>query len=195
MKLSPIQPTDPVDQLKVMLETLEFLQYYSDLLRDVEINTAPLHLHDRKMRKQMLTLLSRPESLYVQLLLYVAKKVTLQKHFLANDNRMTLLIKKATPAEIARALWQHSNLRAKTVEPTRAQIAQATRIVKATLAFQLSEHVEPINKKEKPIQASPLLENLIEQLIDFTAWKFRVSHEDESHAHNSGYNIESTASV
>lgn len=171
MTLLPnMAPTRPA-KLETLFVFLDLLQYYSDLLCDVEIRTAPLELHDRKARRQMLKLLSRRDALMVLIVLYQHTESSVTNTPRQKTERLKILGSCATPAAISRLLWQYSNLRTKTLEPTRAQCVQASRIVQALLAFDLAEPANSRNRKERPVQATPLLRNMIEQLIDYSGWK------------------------
>lgn len=170
-------------ELENLLIFLDLFQYYSELIEDLEIQTAPLELHDRKQRRQMVTLLTRPDSLFVLLLIY-AHSSTSWKNWQANSNKcMGELGERITPANISRLLWKHSNLRDRTIEPTRAQRVQAGRIVEASLHFKLTEPTPAANRKEKPIKASGRLVNLVEQLTDFSGMKFSrsIALQDSDH--------------
>lgn len=155
-----------------MIETFShLLQYYAGLLADVDRRTAPMELHDRKARKQMLTLLSRHDSLVVLIKLHRHTRAAIRSRPKAKGHRASETVQGMTIAMISRELWRRSNLRDATCEPVRAQTVQAARIVNAALDYQLAERAVPKNRKERPIKATPLLDNLLRQLSDYSGWK------------------------
>lgn len=183
MKTIDIISTGKNTQLEWLLTFLDLFQYYSELIADLEIQTAPLGLHDRKQRRQMVTLLTKPDSLYVLLLIYCHSSTSWKNWSKNSDGRMCELGERITPANISRLLWKHSNLRDQTIEPTRAQRVQAGRIVEASLRFKLIEPAPASNRKEKPIKASKLLINLIEQLTAYSKLKFRSPADFQESVH------------
>lgn len=170
-------------ELEKLITFLDLLEYYSELIADLERQTAPLELHDRKQRRQRVTLLARPDSLYVLILIYFHSTTKLNGRRAYADRCMRELGERITPANISRVLWKHSNLRELTIEPTRAQRVQAGRVVEASLQFKLTEPAPSANRKEKPIEASQLLINLIEQLADYSKLIFGRSEvfQDSNH--------------
>lgn len=157
-------PADIWAQIETLLTHLNLFQSYTQLITEIEKQSAPNELHDRKLRLQMTTLLSRPESLYALLIIYLAPRAG------ANDKRWRTFDLPydrrgpVTKSMLAVALWECSILRHRTTEPTRAQRVQAARIIDAALAFNLAERVPGPDRKRKPVTATPKLENLIRLL-------------------------------
>ena len=157
----------PISELLVFLDVL---QYYGDLISDLEIATAPFDLHDRKSRRQMVTLLSRPGALLIPVTLYKQRRGRAGSNCAASSADCRL----SNPAAISRLLWRYANLRGRSLEPSQAQRMQANRIVRAALAFQLVEPDDAPNKKEKVVKPTHTLENLIDQLLSFADWQFKA---------------------
>ena len=160
----PNTPADIWEKIEMLLAHLDLTQIYAQLITEIERQSAPNDLHDRKKRMQMTTLLSRPESLYALLMIYLAPRaISDDTHRITRGlpyNRRVPL----TKAGLASALWQHSQLKQRTIEPTRAQRVQAARIIDAAIAFNLVDSVAGRDRKQKPVIATPDFENLIRLL-------------------------------
>ncbi len=172
----PNTPADIRTKIETLLAHLDLIQTYTQLISEIERQSAPNDLHDRKTRLQMTTLLSRPESLYALLMIYLAPRAVSDgtrriTPGLPYNRRVPL-----TKAGLASALWQHSHLKQRTIEPTRAQYVQASRIIDAALAFNLAGPVPGPDKKQRPVTATPDLENLI-RLLSVQLEKREPSHE------------------
>ena len=171
MKYSLQTKSIDTTSLTTLLCFLDILQYYNELIADLEIKTAPRELHDRKARKQMVSLLSRPDTLFVLILLHLHSKTAPAKLRLNPSDLLSTMGELATPATISTALWQRSNIRETSIEPTKAQTVQAFRIVQAACAFSLAKPAPAPDKKKKPICATNELANLLDQLTSYSRWK------------------------
>ncbi len=142
-------------------------------LKLVESCLAPFPVafqYDQKKRNQMITLLSRADTLWVLLLIHAESSfapANLAKQ--ASDKRKAMLGNHLTRAAIAKgvAIYEADDLAAVT---QRRHTVAAGRIVEAALSYQLVDLGDKPNQKQQPVTGTKRLAEFLHALGDHVYW-------------------------
>ena len=134
--------------------------------------------HDQKKRNQMITLLSRSDTLWVLYLIYAeSPSASTQASHLAFRQRREILGTYLTRATLAKgiAVYETGDLQAK---PERRHVAAAGRIVEAGLSYGLLEERDKPDEKQKPIVGTNRLSEFLHKLGDHAYWTMKDAIND-----------------
>lgn len=135
---------------------------------------------DQSKRNEMMTLLSRADTLWV-LQLVNAESAFLEKSAakVARSQRQALLGEYLTRAAIARglAIWESGNGE---TEPSRRHTVAAARLVDAGLSFGLFELADKPDGKQQPVCGTARLAKLLHALGDHAYWVMQEAVENAS---------------
>ena len=138
--------------------------------------------HDQKKRNQMITLLSRADTLWVLFLIHSESPFagTISSNS-AQKERRDVLGAHLTRAAVARgiAIYESNTVHAK---PEQKHIAAAGRIVEAALSYDLVEHVEQPDEKQQPISGTKRLAEFLHALGDHAYWTMKQAVENTEQA-------------
>ena len=136
--------------------------------------------YDQKKRNQMITLLSRGDTLWVMFLVHAESPfASATGSNAAKIKRRNILGSHLTRATLARgiAIYETGVLKAK---PERRHIAAAGRIVEAALSYGLIELGDQPDEKQKPIIGTQRLAKFVHALGDHAYWTMKEAVENTS---------------
>lgn len=164
--------------LRAVNAAIEVRRGYLTLIDRVLTPHPTKYQYDQKKRNQMITLLSRSDTLWVLFLIHLESPLASTR--MANSAQQTrrdVLGAHLTRAALARgmAIYETGNLSS---NPERRHIAAAGRIVEAALSYGLVELIDQPDEKQKPIIGTKRLAEFLHALGDHAFWAMKDAVEN-----------------